>query len=387
MKALNPVFAGAGTTIFTIMSALANQHGAVNLGQGFPDIDGPLALRERAAKALIEGPNQYPPMMGVEVLRQALSAHAKRHYDLNYDWRSEIVVTSGATEALTASIMGLVKAGDEVILIEPAYDSYRPIVETIGGIAKPVRIGPPHWAITEQKLAQAFSPRTKAIVLNSPMNPAGKVFSADELRMIASFVRKFDALAISDEVYEHLTFDGLAHVPFSTLEGMYERTVRIGSAGKIFSLTGWKVGWVEGPAALIGAVAKAHQYLTFTTAPALQIAVAEGLNNHQQFYADLAREFEGNRNHLAKGLRAMGFETLPAQGTYFLTTDIAKLRFNGNDVDFCKHMTEHARVAAIPLSVFYTGEEPQTLVRFAFCKRREVLDEALRRLASHFPRN
>jgi aspartate/methionine/tyrosine aminotransferase len=387
MKALNPVFAGAGTTIFTVMSALANQHGAVNLGQGFPDVDGPLALRERAAKALMEGPNQYPPMMGVEPLRQALSAHAKRHYDLNYDWRTEVVVTSGATEALTASIMGLVKAGDEVILIEPAYDSYRPIVETIGAVPKPIRIGPPHWTVTEGQLSAAFSARTKAIVLNSPMNPAGKVFNRHELELIASFVRKFDAVAISDEVYEHLTFDGLVHVPFATLSGMFERTVRIGSAGKMFSLTGWKVGWVEGPAALVGAVAKAHQFLTFTTAPALQIAVAEGLTNHASFYLDLTRELEGNRDHLAEGLRAIGFDPLPAQGTYFLTTDIAKLRFNGSDVDFCRHMTEHARVAAIPLSVFYTGEEPRTLVRFAFCKKREVLDEALRRLGEYLPSN
>lgn len=387
MKALNPVFAGAGTTIFTVMSALANQHGAVNLGQGFPDVDGPLALRERAAKALIDGPNQYPPMMGVEALRQALAAHAKRHYDLNFDWRTEVVVTSGATEALTASIMGLVKAGDEVILIEPAYDSYRPIVETIGAVAKPIRIGPPAWRITEAQLAAAFSARTKAIMVNSPMNPAGKVFSREELELIASFARKFDALVIADEVYEHLTFDGLAHIPMATLEGMFERTVRVGSAGKMFSLTGWKVGWVEGPAALISAVSKAHQFLTFTTSPALQIAVAEGLNNHAQFYLDLTRELEGNRTHLAKGLREIGFEPLPAQGTYFLTTDISKLRFNGSDVDFCKHMTEHARVAAIPLSVFYTGEEPRTLVRFAFCKRREVLDEALSRLARYFPRN
>ena len=242
MKPLNPVFAGAGTTIFTVMSALATQHGAINLGQGFPDVDGPLALRERAAKALVDGPNQYPPMMGLEVLRQALSAHAKRHYDLNYDWRSEVVVTSGATEALTASIMGLVNAGDEVILIEPAYDCYRPIVETVGAIAKPIRIGPPHWSISEQQLAAAFSAKTKAIVINSPMNPAGKVFSREELNLIASFARKFDAVVISDEVYEHLTFDGLAHIPMSTLDGMYERTVRVGSAGKIFSLTGWKVG-------------------------------------------------------------------------------------------------------------------------------------------------
>ncbi len=387
MKPLNPTFAGAGTTIFTVMSGLANQHGAVNLGQGFPDTDGPLALRERAAQALIEGPNQYPPMLGVESLRQALAAHAKRFYDLNYDWRSEIVVTSGGTEALTASIMGLVKPGDEVVLIEPAYDSYRPIVEAVGGVAKPIRLAAPGWQLTEAALAAAFGPKTKAILLNSPMNPAGKVFSPDELKLLASFLTRFDAIAICDEVYEHLTFDGIRHAPLATLPGMYERCVRVGSAGKIFSLTGWKVGWVEGPASLLGAVAKAHQYITFTTPTALQIAVAHGLNTAEDYYLALAKELEGNRDYLARELARIGFEPLPAQGTYFLTTDIRKLRFNGSDVDFCKHITEHARVAAIPLSVFFTGDAPQHLVRFAFCKQRRVLEEAVTRLATHFKRN
>jgi aspartate/methionine/tyrosine aminotransferase len=386
MKPLNPTFAGTGTTIFTVMSALANQHGAVNLGQGFPDTDGPLALRERAAQALIEGPNQYPPMMGVEALRQALAAHAKRFYDLNYDWRSEIVVTSGGTEALTASIMGLVKPGDEVVLIEPAYDSYRPIVEAVGGIARPIRLAPPAWPLTESALAAAFSEKTKAIMLNSPMNPAGKVFSRSELELLAHFLARFDALAICDEVYEHLTFDGVRHAPLATLPGMRERCVRVGSAGKMFSLTGWKVGWVEGPAALIGAIAKAHQFITFTTPNALQIAVAHGIEKAEDYYLNLARELQGNRDYLARELAAIGFEPLPAQGTYFQTTDIGKLRFNGTDVDFCKHITEHARVAAIPLSVFFTGDAPQHLVRFAFCKQRKVLEEAVARLKAHFKR-
>jgi N-succinyldiaminopimelate aminotransferase len=225
MKPLNPTFAGLGTTIFTVMSGLANQHGAINLGQGFPDTDGPLALRERAAQALIEGPNQYPPMMGVEALRQALAAHAKRFYDLTYDWRSEVVVTSGGTEALTASIMGLVNPGDEVILFEPAYDSYKPIVEAVGGVAKPIRLAAPNWTLTAQALAAAFSTKTKAVLLNSPMNPAGKVFSAAELELLATFLKRFDALAICDEVYEHLTFDGVKHTPLATLPGMYERCV------------------------------------------------------------------------------------------------------------------------------------------------------------------
>ena len=384
MKPLNPTFAGTGTTIFTVMSTLANQHGAVNLGQGFPDTDGPLALRERAAQALIEGPNQYPPMMGVEPLRQALAAHAKRFYDLNYDWRGEIVVTSGGTEALTASIMGLVKPGDEVVLIEPAYDSYRPIVEAVGGIARPIRLQAPGWALTEAALAGAFSDKTKAIMLNSPMNPAGKVFSRDELELLAKFLKRFDALAICDEVYEHLTFDGLKHAPLATFPGMSERCVRVGSAGKMFSLTGWKVGWVEGPAALIGAIAKAHQFITFTTPNALQIAVAHGLNTAEDFFLNLTKELQGNRDFLARSLQDIGFDPLPAQGTYFLTTDIRKLRFNGSDVDFCKHITEHARVAAIPISVFFTGDAPQHLVRFAFCKQRPVLEEAARRLTAHF---
>ncbi len=384
MKPLNPTFSGAGTTIFAVMSGLANQHGAVNLGQGFPDTDGPLALRERAAQALIEGPNQYPPMMGVEALRQALAAHAKRFYDLNYDWRSEIVVTSGGTEALTASIMGLVKPGDEIVLIEPAYDSYRPIVEAVGGVARALKLQAPDWRLTESALADAFTDRTKAIMLNSPMNPAGKVFSADELALLAKFLTRHDAIAVCDEVYEHLTFDGLKHVPLATLPGMFERCVRVGSAGKMFSLTGWKVGWVEGPAALVGAIAKAHQFITFTTPNALQIAVAHGLTTAEDFFLNLTKELQGNRDYLARELQEIGFDPLPAQGTYFLTTDIRKLRFNGSDVDFCKHITEHARVAAIPLSVFFTGDAPQHLVRFAFCKQRAVLEEAVARLKTHF---
>lgn len=384
MKPLNPTFAGAGTTIFTVMSTLANQHSAINLGQGFPDKDGPIELRQRAAQALVEGPNQYPPMMGVEVLRQALASHAKRFYDLNYDWRSEVVVTSGGTEALTASIMGTIRPGDEVVLLEPAYDSYRPIVEAVGGTVRAIRLKAPGWDLTEADLASVFTAKTKAIILNSPMNPAGKVFSRAELGLLASFLTRFDAIAICDEVYEHLAFDGLKHAPLATLPDMYGRCLRIGSAGKIFSLTGWKVGWVQGPAALLGAVAKAHQFITFTTPTALQIGVAHGLNGFESYYLSLAAELQANRDYLANGLARLGFRPLHAQGTYFLTTDISALRFNGSDVDFCKHITEQARVAAIPLSVFFSGDAPQNLVRFAFCKQRAVLEDAVSRLTTHF---
>jgi aspartate/methionine/tyrosine aminotransferase len=380
MKPLNPVFAGAGTTIFTVMSALAVEHQAVNLGQGFPDEDGPEAIRRAAADALIAGPNQYPPMMGLPALRQALSGHGQRFYGLNYDWQSEIVVTSGATEALTASLMGLVKAGDEVILIEPAYDCYRPIIEAIGATVRPIRLGPPSWALTAEMLDAAFTATTKAILINTPMNPAGKVFTRAELEMIATRVAKFDTLAICDEVYEHLAFSGRAHVPLATLPGMRERCVRVGSAGKMFSLTGWKVGWVSGPAALISAVAKAHQYITFTTPNALQAGIAAGIERHMDFTLGLTRELEGRRDYLARELEALGFKTLPCDGTYFLTVDISGLRFNGPDTEFCKAMVARGGVAAIPLSVFYSGDAPQTLVRFAFCKKMSVLQESVTRL-------
>lgn len=380
MKPLNPIFAGAGTTIFTVMSALAVEHQAVNLGQGFPDEDGPEPIRAAAAKALIDGPNQYPPMMGLPVLRQALSGHAQRFYDLNYDWQSEVVVTSGATEALTASIMGLIQPGDEVILIEPAYDCYRPIIEAIGATVRPIRIGPPSWALTAQMLDAAFTPKTKAILINTPMNPAGKVFTRGELEMIAARMAKFDAVAICDEVYEHLAFSGRAHIPLATLPGMRARCVRVGSAGKMFSLTGWKVGWVTGPAALISAVAKAHQYITFTTPNALQLGIAEGIAQHMDFTLGLTRELESKRDYLERELEALGFKPLPCDGTYFLTVDISGLRFNGPDTEFCKAMVARGGVAAIPLSVFYSGEAPQSLVRFAFCKKMPVLQEAVARL-------
>jgi N-succinyldiaminopimelate aminotransferase len=384
MKPLNPTFSGLGTTIFSVMSGLAVQHGAINLGQGFPDTDGPLEIRERAARALTEGPNQYPPMPGIEPLRQALAAHARKFYDLSYDWRSEIVVTSGGTEALTASIMAVVKPGDEVILFEPAYDCYRPVIEAVGGIARPIRLQAPDWSLTADMLADAFNARTKAVILNSPMNPAGKVFSDAELGMIADHLERFDAIAICDEVYEHLTYDGIAHRPLATRPGMRARCLRVGSAGKIFSLTGWKVGWVEGDAALISTVAKAHQFITFTTPTALQIGIAHGLEHCEPYYMSLAGELQANRDYLAAQLARIGLRPLAAKGTYFLTTDFSGLGFNGTDVEFCRQMTERAGVAAIPLSAFYSAETGQKLIRFAFCKQRAVLEEAVARLQRHY---
>ncbi len=382
--AFNPVFARQGTTIFTVMSALATEHKAVNLGQGFPDLDGPEAIRAAAAQVLMEGPNQYPPMQGVPDLRRALSDHARHFYKLDYDWSDEVLVTSGGTEALTSAIMGLVGPGDEVVLIEPAYDSYRPIVEAVGGVAKIVTLSPPAWRLTEEALAAAVTPKSKAVMINSPLNPIGRVFDAHEMAAIARVLANSNAVAICDEVYEHLTYDGRPHIPLATLPGMRERTVRIGSAGKIFSLTGWKVGWLTGPRALISVIAKAHQFLTFTTSPALQLGVAHGLRHEMESAIALARRLQDNRDLLTSGLKELGFAILPSEGTYFLTAGIQNLT-NEKDRAFCERLVREAGVALIPLSEFFSGPgRPDTYVRFAFCKQRNVIEEALARLKRHF---
>ena len=379
----NPIFDGLPTTIFTTMSALALEHGAINLGQGFPDQDGPLAIREVAARALIDGPNQYPPMRGRSELRQAIAAHAEHFYGLKYDPDTEIVVTSGATEALSASIMGLVGEGGEVLLIEPAYDSYRPIAEAVGARIRTVKLEPPDWRLTEAALAAAFTPDTRAVVINSPLNPIGRVFDRDELSHVARMLERFDAYAISDEVYEHLVFDGRKHVSLATLPGMRGRVVRVGSAGKMFSLTGWKVGWVVGDAAPMRVVANAHQFLTFTTSPALQLGIAHALRHEMTFTLGLTKELEANRDLLANGIAKIGFELLPCEGTYFLTASIRGLT-NESDRAFCERVVREAGVALIPLSVFFTEGKPDHLVRFAFCKKRAVIEEALARLEKHF---
>ena len=384
--AFNPVFARLGTTIFTVMSALATEHGAVNLGQGFPDLDGPETVRSAAAKVLMEGPNQYPPMPGVPELRQQLSAHARRFYGLEYDWRDEILVTSGGTEALSAAIMGLAGPGDEVVLIEPAYDSYRPIAEAIGAVIKTITLQPPDFRLTDAMLAMAVTPRTRLVMVNSPLNPIGRVFDKSELGAIARAVGESNAYLICDEVYEHLTYDGRPHIPLATLPGMRERAVRVGSAGKIFSLTGWKVGWLSGPRDMISVIAKAHQFLTFTTSPALQLGVAHGLAHEMDSAIELTARLQANRDLLAEALTELGFDVLPSEGTYFLTAGIAGLT-NEKDRAFCERLVREAGVALIPLSEFFSGPgRPDTYVRFAFCKQRSVIEEALNRLRAHFKR-
>ena len=387
MKTVNTLLAGTGTTVFTVMSALAVQHDAINLGQGFPDTDGPADIIEAAAAALRDGRNQYPPLAGVPELRQAVAVANARFYGLQVDPATEVVVTSGATEAITACLMALLDPGDEVVLIEPLYDTYLPVVRMLGATARLVRLSPPKWELPRAELAAAFGPRTKAILLNSPMNPTGKVFTAAELAFVADLLQRHDAYAVCDEVYEHLTFDGWRHIPLMTLPGMRDRCLRIGSAGKTFSLTGWKVGYVTAAAPLAAVVARAHQNLTFTTPPNLQRAVAAGLAKDDTYFAKLGTDLAERRDRLSAGLAGLGFAVLPAQGSYFVTADFAPLGFAGDDVAFCRHITEQARVTAIPVSAFYPSDGPRHYARFAFCKRPEVLDEAVSRLAAHFKRS
>jgi aspartate/methionine/tyrosine aminotransferase len=384
LKPANTLLSGYGTTIFEVMSRLAIEHGAINLGQGFPDEDGPSDLCQKAAEALLEGPNQYPPMMGIEELRRAVAEHNHRFYGLEVDWRTEVMVTSGATEALAASLLGLIEPGDEVVLIEPLYDSYLPMVRRAGGIPKLVRLEPPDWALSRRDLAAAFTRRTKLILLNSPHNPAAKVFKREDLAFIARLLEDFDAYAICDEVYEHIVFDGRAHIPLMTLPGMRDRVLRIGSAGKTFSMTGWKVGYITAVPALLTPISKAHQFAVFTTPPNLQKAVAYGLGLGDAYFQGLATGMQAKRDRFAAGLAAAGFRVLPAEGTYFITVDFRPVGFDGDDVDFCRHITTEAGVTAVPVGAFYQESAVLHFARFCFAKQDALLDEAAERLRRHF---
>ncbi|MGR0183971.1 aminotransferase [Azospirillum aestuarii] len=373
-------------TIFEVMSRLSDEHKAINLGQGFPDERGPADVLDVAARAILEGWNQYPPMMGTPDLRQALAAHGERFYGLDIDWRTEVLVTSGATEALTASLLGLIEPGDEVVLFQPMYDSYLPIVRLAGGVPRFVSLNAPDWSFTRADLEAAFSPKTKLVLINDPLNPAAKVFTRAELELLAEFVQRFDAFAVCDEVYEHIVFDGRQHIPLMTLPGMRDRCLKIGSAGKTFSLTGWKVGYVTGAPHLLQPVAKAHQYITFTTPPNLQAAVAYGLGKDDAYFAGLAGGLQAKRDRLADGLRAVGFEVLPSAGTYFVVADVSPFGFDGNDEDFCRRLTVEAGVTAIPVGAFFVQDAPRSFIRFCFSKRDEILDGAVERLGSYFSR-
>lgn len=382
----NPLFTRMPTTVFEVMSRLAQQHDAVNLGQGFPDDRGPADVLEAAADALLNGYNQYPSMWGIPALREAVADHAARFYGIEADWRTEVLVASGATETLAASLLGLIRPGDEVVLFQPLYDCYLPIVRQAGGVPRFVSLKPPHWRFTRADLEAAFGPRTRVVLLNNPLNPAGKVFERAELELIAEFVRRHDAVAVCDEVYEHIVFDGRRHVPLMTLPGMRERCVRIGSAGKTFSLTGWKVGYATAAARLLQPIAKAHQFLTFTTPPNLQAGVAHGLRKDPAYFSGLAGDMQARRDRLAAGLAGAGFGVLPVEGTYFLVADYRPTGFHGSDEEFCRHLIVEAGVAAIPVSAFFSESPVEGYVRFCFCKQDAVLDAAVGRLTAHFAR-
>ncbi len=384
MKAFNSILAGFGTTVFEVMSRLAIEHKTINLGQGFPDEEGPAGMLAALDDATRKFPNQYPPMMGVSELRQAVAAHDRRFYGLEVDWQSEVMVCSGATEALAASILALVEPGDDVVLFEPLYDSYLPMVKRAGGNPRLVRLEPPDWRIPWEALEAAFTDKTKCILFNTPMNPTGKVFNRDELTTLAALLEKFDCYAICDEVYEHLVFDGRSHVPLITMPGMRERCVRIASAGKTFSMTGWKVGYITAAASLLGIIAKAHQFLVFTTPPNLQRAVAFGLEHEQNWYTQLGRNLQAKRDLLEGGLIAVGFDVLPCHSTYFMNADFRSLGHDDTDVDFCRYLTLEAGVTAVPVSALYASDDIDHLVRFCFCKRDEVLNAAIDRLSAHF---
>ena len=384
MKPFNSILAGYGTTVFEVMSRLAMEHKTINLGQGFPDEEGPAAMLQALDDATRQHPNQYPPMMGVPELRQAVAAHDQRFYGIEADWQTQVMVCSGATEALAASILALVEPGDDVVLFEPLYDSYLPMVKRAGGNPRLVRLQPPDWRIPWDELEAVFSDKTKCILFNTPMNPTGKVFSHEELTALGRLLEKFDCYAICDEVYEHLVFDDRDHIPLITLPGMGERCIRIASAGKTFSMTGWKVGYITAAPTLLATIARAHQFLVFTTPPNLQRAVAYGLDQEQQWYAQLAKDLQAKRDLLERGLDAIGFEVLPCHSTYFMNVDFRPLGFDSGDVEFCRYLTIEAGVTVVPVSALYACDDIDHLVRFCFCKRDEVLNAAIDCLGKHF---
>lgn len=385
-RALNPVFAKRPVTIFQVMSGLARRHGAINLGQGFPDEDGPRAILESAARAILEDGNQYAPVAGVPALRAAVARANKRFYGLDIDPEREVLVTAGATEGLASAFLALLQPGDEAILLAPFYDSYLPMVEAAGAKAVVIPLQPPDWRLSAAALAEAISPRTKLIAINTPHNPTGRVWRRDDLDVLAEACRRHDLIALCDEVYEHLVYDGARHETLLSFAGMRERTIRIGSAGKTFSLTGWRIGYLTGPEKLIEGVMKAHQFVAYTSPPHLQKAVAEGLDLPDAYYEQFTAAMQEKRDIMRAALERAGFSVLACEGTYFMLADTRSVGFKGGDADFCRLITEEAKVAAVPISAFYptTDEAPSYLARFCFCKKRDVLEDAGRRLKAYF---
>jgi len=378
---VHPIYAAMPTTIFEEMSGLARELGAINLGQGFPDDPGPQAVRAKAADAVLNGYNQYPPMAGLPDLRAAVAAHYARTQGLDLDWAREVTITSGATEALAAAFLALIEPGDEVIVFQPVYDAYLPMIRRAGGTPRVLRLAPPHWRIDHAALEAAITPRTRFLVLNDPMNPTGVVLGEEDLARIAQLCVRHDLIAICDEVWEQLVFAPAVHRSLMTFPGMRERTVKIGSAGKMFGLTGWKVGFLCAAPALTQGLARAHQFLTFTTPPNLQAAVAFGLETGEAWFREMPQALARSRDHLAKALAAEGFVALPSQGTYFLNIDLPASGVALADREFALLAVRQAGVASIPVSALYESDPVATILRLCFAKPDAMLGEAARRLA------
>jgi aspartate/methionine/tyrosine aminotransferase len=378
---VNAIFGKTGTSIFESMSRLSSETGAINLGQGFPEGFEPKEIIEAAVSALRAGPHQYPPMMGLPALRKAVADNARRFLGLEIDWESEILVTSGATEALTDTFLALINPGDEVIVLEPVYDAYATLIRRAGGTVVPVRLAPPLWELPRQALERAVTERTRLIVINTPMNPIGKIFDPQELLFIAELAERHNLLIVSDEVYEHLVFDERPFHSLFALDAIRDRVVRIGSAGKSFSLTGWKIGYVTAHPALLQPIARAHQYVTFTTPPALQAAVAVGLNLPDSYFLELRQALSNRRDLLVSGLRSAGFDIADVPATYFAVADIANLDPTADDLAFCRRLTLEAGVTPVPISSFYGERDVRSHVRFCFAKKTETLELAVERLA------
>ncbi len=372
---------GIPPTIFTTMSALAIRTGSVNLGQGFPDADGPASVLEAARAAIASGANQYAPGPGVPALRQAIARHQQRHYGLDLDPDTQVLVTTGCTEGIAASLLGLVDPGDEVVVLEPYYDSYVAMMQMAGAVRRPVTLRAPDFRLDADALRAAVTPRTRFILLNSPHNPTGTVLTRAELQAVAAVAVEHDLVVITDEVYEHLTFDGREHVPLATLPGMFERTLTLSSAGKSYSVTGWKVGWATGPAPLVSAVMAAKQWLTFTSGAPLQPATAHALDHEPDWPRALAASLQERRDLLCDGLEKIGLDVARPEGTYFALTDISSLGW-ADGMEFCLALPERAGVVAIPTQPFHDSDAGDQLVRWAFCKEVDVIEEGLRRLSA-----
>jgi aspartate/methionine/tyrosine aminotransferase len=377
---LNPLYETMATSVFERMSLLAAEHRAVNLGQGFPDFGWPEPILEAAARALLEQSNQYAPSRGLPALRDAVASHYRRHHGIDLDPAS-VCVTSGATEAIAAAVLATVEPGDEVVIFTPAYDAYAPLIRRAGGKPVEVALQPPEWRIDQAALEAAVTARTRAMIFNNPHNPTGRLFDAGELQAVASVAIEHGLIVISDEAWEHILLDGGMFAPLAALPGMAERTIKVGSAGKIFSLTGWKVGWLVADPALASIVARAHQFLTFATAPNLQAAVAYGLDQGDPWLAPMRQRFQAARDRLSSGLRDAGYTVLDSASTYFLCVDLAASGIDADDETFASTAVAQAGVAVIPLSAFAERDPPRYLVRLCFAKRDETIESGIAAMA------